>query len=268
MRAWCRDRQRGSQTIGFVPTMGALHAGHLSLVRQAKSQCDVCVVSIFVNPTQFSANEDLSRYPRPLERDLELISGEGADAVFLPTDSIMYPRGLGCFVMPPPVALPLEGQSRPEHFRGVTTVVMKLLQIVPADAAFFGQKDYQQLRVIEDMVRDLNVPTEIVPCSIVRDEDGLALSSRNRYLSDQQRQIALTLSRALDHAASMVAAGESEIAIIEQTMMDALSDCDSVDYVVVVDTESLQPMNTLARPAVALIAARVGNTRLIDNRIL
>lgn len=248
--------------------MGALHDGHLTLVRQAKAQCDVCVVSIFVNPTQFAANEDLSRYPRPLERDLELISNEGADAVFLPTNSVMYPRGFGCFVMPSPVALPLEGQFRPDHFRGVTTVVMKLLQIIPADAAFFGQKDYQQLRVIEEMVRDLNVATEIVPCSIVRDEDGLARSSRNRYLSDEQRQIALSLPRALDRVADMVASGQRQVAILEQTMMDLLSACDGVDYAVVVDPESLQPIDTLAHRAVALIAARVGNTRLIDNRIL
>lgn len=248
--------------------MGALHDGHLSLLRNAKARCDVCVVSIFVNPTQFAANEDLSRYPRPLERDLQVIASEGANAAFLPTNAIMYPAGFGSFVMPPPVGLPLEGQSRPEHFRGVTTVVLKLLQIIPADAAFFGQKDYQQLRVIQDMVRDLNVTTEIVPCPIVRDEDGLAMSSRNRYLSDEQRIVALSLSRALDDAADMVASGESDVAKIEQSMMDELSGCDSVDYAVVVNTETLEAMKILSHPAIALIAARVGSTRLIDNRIL
>lgn len=268
MRAWCREQHANIKTIGFVPTMGALHEGHLSLVRQAKSQCDVCVVSVFVNPTQFSANEDLSRYPRPLERDLEMIASVGVDAVFLPTATIMYPAGFGSYVLPPPVAMPLEGQSRPDHFRGVTTVVMKLLQIIPADAAFFGQKDYQQLRVIEDMARDLNVPTEIVACAIVRDADGLALSSRNRYLSDEQRVRALSLSRALDRAATMIAAGERGVGVIEEAMVDSLSDCDSVDYAVVVHAETLQPITTLERPAVALIAARVGITRLIDNRIL
>ncbi len=245
MHTWCGDRHRDSQTIGFVPTMGALHDGHLSLVRRAKSQCDVCVVSIFVNPTQFAPNEDLSRYPRPLERDLELIAGEGADAVFLPTSAVMYPPGFGSYVMPPPVGLPLEGQSRPEHFRGVTTVVLKLLQIIPADAAFFGQKDYQQLRVIQDMVRDLNVPTEIVSCPIVRDEDGLAMSSRNRYLSDEQRIIALSLSRALDRAAGCIACGETDIAKIEQLMKNELSGCDSIDYAVVVDTKTLLPLKIL-----------------------
>lgn len=268
MRAWCHERQADAQTIGFVPTMGALHEGHLSLVREAKSRCDVCVVSIFVNPAQFAVNEDLSRYPRPLQRDLEMIAGVGADAVFLPTDTIMYPAGFGSYVLPPPVALPLEGQSRPEHFRGVTTVVLKLLQIIPATAAFFGQKDYQQLRVIEDMVRDLDVPTEIVTCPIIRDADGLALSSRNRYLSDEQRASALSLSHALDRASEMIARGERGVAVVEQTMMETLSDCDSVDYAVVVHADTLKPMTTLERPAVALIAARVGNTRLIDNRIL
>ncbi|WP_146389358.1 pantoate--beta-alanine ligase [Allorhodopirellula solitaria] len=268
MRTWCRERQRDSQTVGFVPTMGALHEGHLSLVRQAKAQCDVCVVSVFVNPTQFAANEDLSRYPRPLERDLQLIANEGADAVFLPNNGIMYPPGFGSFILPPPVALPLEGQSRPEHFRGVTTVVMKLLQIIPADAAFFGQKDFQQLRVIEDMVRDLNIPTEIVSCQIVRDDDGLALSSRNRYLSDEQRQAALSLFRALGRAEAMVAAGERDTQSIEKAMTETLAVCDSIDYAVVAEVDSLQPMRTLQRPAVALVAARVGNTRLIDNRIL
>lgn len=268
MRAWCREQHANVKTIGFVPTMGALHEGHLSLVRQAKSQCDVCVVSIFVNPTQFSANEDLSRYPRPLEDDLEMISRVGADAVFLPTDAIIYPPGFGSYVLPPPVAIPLEGLSRPEHFRGVTTVVLKLLQIIPADAAFFGQKDYQQLRVIQDMTRDLNVPSEIVACAIVRDADGLALSSRNRYLSNDQRVNALSLSHALNRATKMIAAGERGVAVIEEAMMDSLSVCDVVDYAVVVDAKTLQPMTALEKPAVALIAARVGNTRLIDNRIL
>ncbi len=268
MRTWCRERHAESQSIGFVPTMGALHEGHLSLARQAKSQCDVCVVSIFVNPTQFAPNEDLSRYPRPLQHDLELLAGEGVDAVFLPTNASMYPAGFGSFVMPSPVGLSLEGQSRPDHFRGVTTVVMKLLQIVPASAAFFGQKDFQQLRVIQDMVRDLNVPTEIVPCPIVRDEDGLAMSSRNRYLSDEQRVTALAIPRALSRAAAAVAAGEINTAAIEQIMLESLSDCDSVDYAVVADSESLQPMRKFERPAVALIAARVGNTRLLDNRVL
>ncbi|MCM2374029.1 pantoate--beta-alanine ligase [Aporhodopirellula aestuarii] len=268
MRAWCRDQQSRAQTIGIVPTMGALHEGHLSLVRRAKSQCDLCVATIFVNPTQFAEGEDLSRYPRPLEQDLELLREEGADAVFLPTDAVMYPDGFGTYVNPPPVSLPLEGQSRPEHFRGVTTVVMKLFQIIPANAAFFGQKDFQQLRVIEHMVRDLNVPVEIVPCEIVREKDGLAMSSRNRYLSESERVTALSLSRALVKAAELVQGGEDRADELERTMYAELSACDKVDYAVVVDANSLQPVRRLDQSSVALIAARVGNTRLIDNRIL
>jgi pantoate--beta-alanine ligase len=248
--------------------MGALHEGHLSLVRRAKSQCDVCVTTIFVNPTQFAANEDLSKYPRPLDRDLEMLAASGVDAVFLPTDALMYPQGFSTYILPPAVGLTLEGQSRPEHFRGVTTVVMKLFQIIPGDAAFFGRKDFQQLRVIEHMVRDLNVPIEIVPCEIVRETDGLAMSSRNRYLDDEQRVRALSLSRALKAAQNLVRAGETQAERIEAAMMSELRQCDRVDYAVVVDAETLQRFVTMSDRAVALIAARVGETRLIDNCLL
>lgn len=251
--------------------MGALHDGHLSLVRQAKRMCDDCVATIFVNPTQFAAGEDLSRYPRPLDRDLRLLAAENVAAVFLPTDTTMYPNGFGTYVTPPPVGLPLEGHSRPEHFRGVTTVVMKLFQIIPADRAFFGQKDYQQLRVIEDMTRDLNVPIEIMRCDIVREPDGLAMSSRNRYLTDSQRVRALTLSRALDRAESLLKTGRHEAGLIADAMMSELGDCDSVDYAVIVDQKTLQaPENghVIAGQCIALVAARLGSTRLIDNRIL
>ncbi len=248
--------------------MGALHEGHLSLVRQAKSQCDLCVTTIFVNPTQFAANEDLSKYPRPLDRDLEMLTASGVDAVFLPTDALMYPQGFSTYVTPPAVGLTLEGQHRPEHFRGVTTVVMKLFQIIPSDAAFFGRKDFQQLRVIEHMVRDLNVPIEIVPCEIVREADGLAVSSRNRYLNDEQRSRALSLSRALNAAQNLVRDGETQSERIEAAMMSELSHCDRVDYAVVVDADTLQRSDTMSNRAVALIAARVGETRLIDNCLL
>lgn len=248
--------------------MGALHEGHLSLVRRAKSQCDLCVATIFVNPAQFAADEDLSRYPRPLQHDLDMLEGENVDAVFLPTDAIMYPSGFGTYVAPPPVALPLEGRFRLDHFRGVTTVVMKLFQIIPADAAFFGQKDFQQLRVIEHMVRDLNVPIEIVSCEIVREQDGLAMSSRNRYLDAQQRSTALSLSAALNQAALLVRDGETCVETLQAAMQTQLSACDCVDYAVVVDADTLHPIPNLTRRAVALIAAHVGNTRLIDNRIL
>jgi len=268
MRAWCREQRSAGRIFGVVPTMGALHDGHLSLVERAYLQCDACVATVFVNPTQFAANEDLSRYPRPLQRDLDLLQSAGVEAVFLPTEEVMYPGGFGTYVTPPPVGRTLEGESRPEHFRGVTTVVMKLFQIIPADAAFFGQKDYQQLRVIEHMVRDLNVPIEIVPCEIVRDADGLAMSSRNRYLTETQRKIALSLSAALRSAERLSGTGETDIDALEHAMREALSGCDSIDYAVVVDADTLQRIKKLDRPAVALVAARVGKTRLIDNRIL
>lgn len=251
--------------------MGALHDGHLSLVRQAKQHCDVCVTTIFVNPTQFAPNEDLSRYPRPLDRDLELLTGEGVDAVFLPTNEVMYPSGFGTYVMPPPIGLPLEGASRPEHFRGVTTVVMKLFQIIAADHAFFGQKDFQQLRVIQDMVRDLNVPVQIIPCEIVRESDGLAMSSRNRYLSDDERRRALSINQAIGKVLDVVGAGETSVDELNSLLHRTLQPCDSVDYALVADIGSLQPIESLSGVPghdIVLIAARVGTTRLIDNQIL
>lgn len=271
MRAWCVSQRANEQSIGLVPTMGALHEGHLSLVRKAKQQCDVCVATIFVNPTQFAPTEDLSRYPRPLDRDLEMLAREGVEAVFLPNDEVMYPDGFGTYVTPPPIGLPLEGISRPEHFRGVATVVMKLFQIIPADQAFFGQKDFQQLRVIEDMTRDLNVPIEVVPCEIVREPDGLAMSSRNRYLNDDERERALSISRSIDIAAEMADRGVRLVSEINDAMQAALKPCDTIDYAVIANTRTLQPLQTLSGiPGhdVVLIAARVGKTRLIDNRIL
>ncbi|WP_197167761.1 pantoate--beta-alanine ligase [Neorhodopirellula pilleata] len=270
-RHWCLQQRRQNRTIGLVPTMGALHEGHLALMRRAKRECDLCIATIFVNPTQFAAGEDLTRYPRPLQRDLELLERENVDAVFLPDESMMYPSGFGTYVSPPPVALPLEGESRPEHFRGVTTVVMKLFQIAQADRAFFGQKDFQQLRVIEDMTRDLNVPIEIIRCDIVRESDGLAMSSRNRYLNDEQRQRALSLSRALTAAKNLNQSGERDIATIEAVMKAELAVCDHVDYAVVVNrTTLLPPTDSITRPneSIALVAARIGNTRLIDNELL
>jgi pantoate--beta-alanine ligase len=271
MQSWCREQHVINRTIGLVPTMGALHEGHLSLVRRAKAECDVCVATIFVNPTQFSPTEDLSRYPRPLDRDLELLAAEGVEAVFLPTEDVMYPDGFGTYVSPPPVAMPLEGESRPEHFRGVATVVMKLVQIVPADRAFFGRKDYQQLRVIEDMVGDLNVAVEVVPCEIVREADGLAMSSRNRYLSADERQRALSISQALDYASEMASNGVDQTKAILAAIEPILDRCDSVDYAVIANTQTLRSVETLSRIAgqdILLIAARTGQTRLIDNRIL
>ena len=271
MRSWCDQQRADRQTVGLVPTMGALHEGHLSLVRRAKQQCDVCVTTIFVNPTQFAPSEDLSRYPRPLDRDLELLAGEGVDAVFLPTNEVMYPDGFGTYVTPPPIAMPLEGASRPEHFRGVTTVVMKLFQIIAAQQAFFGQKDFQQLRVIQDMARDLDLPVEIVPCEIVREPDGLAMSSRNRYLSDDERSRALSISQALNAVVQHGNSGETSASKLNALLSEILSPCDSVEYALIADTRTLQPIESLSGVPgrdIALIAARVGTTRLIDNQIL
>ncbi|WDQ15235.1 pantoate--beta-alanine ligase [Rhodopirellula sp. P2] len=271
MRAWCRQQSNQQRTIGLVPTMGALHEGHLSLVKAAKQRCDHCVTTIFVNPTQFAAHEDLDLYPRPLEDDLAKLRQAGVEAVFLPSAGEMYPQRDGqvaTSVQPSSVALPLEGVHRPDHFVGVATVVLKLFQAAPADFAFFGRKDFQQLCVIEHMVRDLNLPTQIVPCEIIREPDGLAMSSRNRYLSESERQRALCLSRSLLEAERAFRGGERNPLRMEAILAANLTDCDSVDYAVVVDRESLLPVSDIKQNAVALIAARVGSTRLIDNREL
>ncbi|MCO8120647.1 pantoate--beta-alanine ligase [Stieleria sp. TO1_6] len=268
---WGLRRQGAS--VGVVPTMGALHAGHLSLVNASQQYCDHSVATIFVNPTQFAPGEDLDKYPRTLEADLEGLAASGAAAVFLPEPQVIYPPGYSTAVLPPDVARCLEGQYRPEHFQGVATIVLKLFHLIPATHAFFGQKDYQQLRVIESMVRDLNVPIEIIGCPIVRDPDGLAMSSRNRYLNPSERSRALRLSQALDRAESQLATGETDPRIIEQQMRSVLDGgdshqgVDSIDYATVVDWRSLQPVDKISGAVVALIAAHVGSTRLIDNRL-
>lgn len=256
--------------VGFVPTMGALHDGHLSLVEFSKRSCDVTAVSIFVNPAQFAAGEDLSRYPRPLEADLELLRGTEADVVFLPDTETIYPPGCSTFVDPPRVSLALEGEHRPAHFRGVATVVLKLFHLTRADVAFFGQKDYQQCLVVRHMVRDLNVPIDIVVCPIVRNDDGLALSSRNIYLSADDRRIALSLCRTLNQAASLIRGGEQDARAIAAEMTQSLIDggVTSVDYAVVCDADTLEMLDVVRLPAVLLLAARVGTTRLIDNLLI
>ena len=261
------------RTIGIVPTMGALHAGHLSLVRAARQQCDDIVATIFVNPSQFAPGEDFDKYPRTVDRDLELLQAEGIAATFVPTRESMYPEGFSTYVDPPEVAKPLEGVCRPGHFRGVATIVLKLFQILPATHAFFGQKDYQQLKVIEAMTRDLDVGIEIVACETVRERDGLALSSRNRYLSAAERNRSLSLSRSLERVAELARDGEQEIERLQAAMRQQLiggetPGVDKIDYAVVVDATTLAPLTRLDRPAVALIAAFVGQTRLIDNRLL
>ena len=259
--------RRNGARIGFVPTMGALHEGHLSLVRRAKSECDVAVVSIFVNPTQFAPTEDLSKYPRTLDADLDLLRSLSTDYVFVPNPAQVYPSGFSTYVDPAQVALPLEGVFRPTHFRGVATVVLKLFHMIPSDAAYFGRKDYQQLAVIRKMVEDLDVPIRIIGCETVREQDGLAMSSRNRYLQPAERYQALALWRALNLAKGLAAQGERQVTTLERVMEEELrrSQIQTIDYARVVDPDSLQTLEQVTDRAVALIAARVGTTRLIDN---
>jgi pantoate--beta-alanine ligase len=265
-----RKARAAGQVIGLVPTMGALHEGHLSLVRAAASACDLTVVTIFVNPTQFGPREDFARYPRTLEADLQLLERERADVVFAPAVDQIYRAGFSTYVEPPEVAKPLEGRCRPGHFRGVATVVLKLFQLVPADVAFFGQKDFQQVRVIQAMVEDLDVPIRVVVCPTVREPDGLAMSSRNRYLNPTEREQALAVSRSLARAAQLVSSGEHCAAVIRREMTSILASAaiQRIDYVALVDPVSLADVDEVQEGTMALVAAFVGGTRLIDNRQL
>lgn len=270
VQQFVRSQQRSGQRVGLVPTMGALHEGHLSLVRRSNEECDATVVTIFVNPLQFGPREDFSKYPRTLERDLELLGPLGVDLVFTPTVEEMYPAGFATNVDVGSVAKPWEGGARPGHFRGVATIVLKLFNAAPADRAYFGQKDYQQALVVRQMVRDLNLPVEIVVCPIVREADGLALSSRNAYLSGEERQQALTLSRSLRAAREMFVGGVRDAARIIGGMRKVLAaePAVQVDYATVADPLSLAELKQIDSSAVALVAARVGATRLIDNEVL
>jgi pantoate--beta-alanine ligase len=264
-----RQRRLG-QSIALVPTMGALHEGHLSLVRAAREQSDVTVATIFVNPTQFGPGEDFAKYPRTLEADLQALSAAGCDVVFVPEHDEMYPPGSSTLVEPPAVARPLEGVCRPGHFRGVATIVLKLFHLIPAHVAFFGQKDYQQTCVVRQMVRDLAVPIEIVVCPTVREPDGLAMSSRNRYLSPAERRQATALSRALEEAERLASAGQRDARRVAEAMRNILTAAgiERVDYATLADPDTLSELSTLSDPAVALIACYVGTTRLIDNRLI
>lgn len=263
---WRREGLR----IGLVPTMGALHEGHLSLVRRSKQECDISIASIFVNPTQFGPHEDFSRYPRTLEADFKGLHELGTDLVFVPQQSGLYAEGFSTYVHPPLVAKPLEGVHRPDHFRGVTTVVMKLFQILPATVAYFGQKDYQQVAVIRRMVEDLNVPIRVETCATIREADGLAMSSRNRYLNADQRRAALSLWTALSKAQSMLDEKIREVRQLEKAMESELyrNGAERIDYARIVDATTLGDLEIVDRPAVAIIAAHVGQTRLIDNLLL
>ncbi|MDO4574760.1 MAG: pantoate--beta-alanine ligase [Planctomycetia bacterium] len=267
---------REGKTVGLVPTMGALHAGHLSLVRRSMARCDRTVVSIFVNPTQFGPTEDFDRYPRTLGNDVKLLSelekeGEPEILAFAPSVEEMYPQGFDTYVTVGGPAKPLEGQFRPTHFRGVATVVLKLFHMSRCDVAFFGQKDFQQVQVIRQFTRDLNVPVEIEICPIVREADGLAMSSRNRYLSSDARNRALSLSRSLRKAAEKVRAGCRSRSELEAVIRAEIATCANhkIDYIAIVNPETLLPVDeNLTLPVSILLAVKVDDTRLIDNILL
>ena len=267
-RAVRHARARG-EDIGFVPTMGALHEGHLSLVRAAKHRCRAVVVSIFVNPAQFAPNEDFSKYPRTLEKDSEQLLREGVDILFVPSATEMYDSSPTVWVDVEGLSDRNEGRVRPGHFRGVATVVAKLFNIVQPDVAFFGQKDAAQLAVIRRMVRELRYPVEIVGCPIVREADGLAMSSRNVYLSSDERKQAAVLSRALRAAEEAFRRGATDANKLATTVRQELStEPIGVDYVEVLDPATLLPVDTVLAPTLVAIAARVGSTRLLDNIVL
>ena len=269
VREAVRSARRENRTIGLVPTMGALHAGHLSLMEASHRECGYTVVSIFVNPTQFGPQEDFQRYPRPRDADLALCEQAGAELVFYPTVEEMYPPGATTFVEVGGLSEIWEGAIRPGHFRGVATVVAKLFQIVQCDRAYFGQKDYQQQLVLRRMVRDLDFPLEIVTCPIIRDADGLALSSRNAYLSAAERQAGLAIPAALNEAEEAIAEGKIEPGKLRELMRQRLERTPGLklEYALLVDPETMQELDGPAKTMVALIAARVGGTRLIDNAI-
>ncbi len=267
MRGASRAVRREGKRLALVPTMGALHEGHLSLVRAARAARDVVAVSIFVNPTQFGPNEDLAKYPRSFERDCEMLEREGVEFVFAPSVEEMYPAGAVTWVTVEELSGKLDGRSRPGHFRGVTTVVAKLFHIVEPDKAFFGQKDAAQVAIIRRMVRDLNLPVEIVVCPIVREAHGLALSSRNAYLSAEEKKRALVLHRALVRVQRMVEAGERDAGPLSAAGIYEFTRESSVrlDYFEIVNPDTLDPVEDVSRGALVAVAAYVGATRLIDN---
>ena len=270
MRAASREARRQGKTFGFVPTMGALHGGHLSLVREAKAKSEVVAVSIFVNPLQFGPTEDLAKYPRTFDSDREQLEKEAVDILFAPMPEEMYPAGAITYVTVEGLSEKLCGKSRPGHFRGVATVVAKLFHIVEPDLAFFGQKDAAQTTIIRRMVRDLNLPIEIIVCPIVREPDGLAMSSRNAYLSPQERNSALVLNQSLAEVKNRFDQGERNAAKLIAAGKQILTQEPRVrlDYLEIVDPDTLNPMRSLTGSALVAVSAVVGNTRLIDNILL
>lgn len=271
LREYLAGQRAAGKTVGLVPTMGFLHEGHLSLIREAKAENDVVVVSDFVNPTQFGPNEDFESYPRNIERDTELALSAGADVIFYPSVSEMYPPESSTYVeVEGNITRVLCGASRPTHFRGVTTVVNKLFNIVEPNKAYFGQKDAQQVAVLTKMVKDLHMDIELIICPIVREPDGLAMSSRNTYLSAEERKQAVILNQALKKAKNAFANGEKDVEKLTEIITDKINEMPLavIDYVSILDFPSLKPIITIEKDALAAVAVKFGKTRLIDNEIL
>jgi pantoate--beta-alanine ligase len=267
MKENARQARAASRIIGFVPTMGALHEGHLALVKRARQDCSNVIASIFVNPKQFGPKEDLAKYPRTLESDMQKLTAANVDSLFLPDPNEIYPQGFSTYVTVEGLSDRLEGRTRPGHFRGVATVVLKLLEIVQPHFAYVGRKDAQQVRIISQIVRDLNLDTEIVLHPIVREHDGLAMSSRNTYLNVEERKAATVLHRALDAARHELGAGVHD-SLQLQTVMHKILEAEPlarIDYAEIVDAETFEPIVRVARPAYVLLAVFIGKTRLIDN---
>jgi pantoate--beta-alanine ligase len=271
MQAFTKALKAKGKTIGFVPTMGALHEGHMSLLRRSTEENDVTVVSIFINPTQFGPDEDFNRYPKDHKGDMEKISTLNVEAVFLPEVAEIYPKGFSTFIYVGGIGNILCGASRPDHFNGVATVVTKLFNIVMPDKAYFGQKDFQQTVVIKKLVRELGFDIDIVVCPIVREDDGLAMSSRNAYLSDDERKSALILNKALQYGKTLMMSGKEEDISLVKDKITALVNSDpivSIEYIEIVGPQYLEKIQEVKLPAAICIAVNIGNTRLIDNIIV
>ncbi len=268
MKKISKDLRRVGNSIGFVPTMGFLHEGHISLIKCSKTENDITVVSIFVNPKQFAPHEDLDKYPRDLERDLNICKEYGVDYVFFPSFEEMYPDNFQTYVVVESLTRGLCGAFREGHFKGVTTVVSKLFNIIQPDKAYFGKKDYQQFKVIERMVRDLNMDVNIIGCPLIREKDGLALSSRNKYLTEEERESALSLSKALFLAKELFEKGETNTKVLKEKMVNLIlryPKVKEIQYIEIVDSETLKPKEKAEKGDVIALAVYVGNTRLIDN---
>jgi pantoate--beta-alanine ligase len=270
MQAASRELHNSAHCLGLVPTMGALHAGHLSLISAARSECDAVAASIFVNPTQFAPGEDYEAYPRDFDADCRKLESAGVQLLFAPSAAVMYPAGTTTFVDPGDIGTRLDGASRPGHFRGVATIVSRLFLIVAPDRAYFGQKDAAQVAVLRRMVRDLNFPVHLAVCPIFREPDGLAMSSRNRYLSPSERTRALILSRALAAAERLASQGKNNAQALRATMLSVFATDPQVrlDYAAIVDPDTLLPVTDMSRGALIAVAAWVGTTRLIDNLLI